>query len=58
MVPAMFLSNITMDLPAANTPVLPSVVWYDEIREKHDITRVFQYLTLNLMNDIDNRNHH
>lgn len=58
MVLAVFLSNIMMDLPTVNTPVLPSVARYVEKREKPDDTRVLTYLTLNIMNDIDNRNHH
>lgn len=58
MVLAVFLSNIMMDLPTVKTPVLPSVARYVEIRKKPDITRVLTYLTLNIMNDIDNRNHH
>ena len=57
-VPAMFLSNIMMDLPTVKTPVLPSVARYVEMREKPDITRVLTYLTLNIMNDIDKCNHH
>lgn len=58
MVLAVFLSNIMMDLPPTNYRDLPSVVWLDEMREKPDNTRVLTVLTLNIMNDIDNRNHH
>ena len=39
-VPAMFLSNIMMDLPTVKTPVLPSVARYVEMHEKPDITSV------------------
>lgn len=58
MVLAVFLSNIMMDLPPTNYRDLPSVVRLDETREKPDNTRVLTVLTLNIMNDIDNRNHH
>lgn len=58
MVLAVFLSNIMMDLPPTNYRDLPSVVWLDEMRKKPDNTRVLTVLTLNIMNDIDNRNHH
>lgn len=58
MVLAVFLSNTMMDLPPTNYRDLPSVVWLDEMREKPDNTRVLTVLTLNIMNDIDNRNHH
>lgn len=58
MVLAVFLSNIMMDLLPTNYRDLPSVVWLDEMREKPDNTRVLTVLTLNIMNDIDIRNHH
>jgi len=58
MVLAVFLSNIMMDLPPTNYRDLPSVVWLVEMLKNTDGARVLTYLTLNIMNDIDNRNHH
>lgn len=58
MVLAVFLSNIMMDLPPTNYRDLPSVVWLVEMLKNTDGARVLTYLTLNIMNDIDIRNHH
>jgi hypothetical protein len=58
MVLAVFLSNIMMDLPPTNHRDLPSVVWLVEMLKNTDGARVLTHLTLNIMNDIDNRNHH
>lgn len=58
MVLAVFLSNIMMDLPPTNYRDLPSVVWLVEMLKNTDGARVLTHLTLNIMNDIDNRNHH
>jgi hypothetical protein len=58
MAAAPFSSNIMMDLPTTNYRDLPSVEWLVETRKNTDGTMVLTVLTLNIMDDIDNRNHH